>query len=375
MYFPDPRTPKTKRKVEDPIVEWFYEPYTLDSLNGDVSIALHPNDTVQLRDNSLLTIDHFEHEIQGDIDELNINVFVVGMKYLRFRDCEDLGGFLRYDSREVYGLGFDKRIIYRPDRPRHPVHQIRRRVNLIKTNLSHRDFQSPSRETFVCRYLRQDQEIVLLSAEQTDNNRVQVDDRRRRNMFVSRRSKAPQPNGTKRYTFGDGFCGVGGTSAGARKAGLDINWAFDGNLNTCEAYEQNFHNTDVFAGSVDQFLALRGNIHVDVLHLSPPCQPFSIAHTIAGVNDESNSATLFCIGELLSRVRPRICTIEEVPQLIRGEEHKYLSAGLSTDRRLYFQAMLRQILEAEYSVKWKVLRAQEYGVPQCRDRVIFLLSW
>jgi hypothetical protein len=61
---------------------------------------------------------------------LVINVFVVGRRYLRFRDREDLGGFLRNDSREVYQVGNGKRTVIGPDRPRYSVHQIHRKVNL-----------------------------------------------------------------------------------------------------------------------------------------------------------------------------------------------------------------------------------------------------
>jgi site-specific DNA-cytosine methylase len=48
---------------------------------------------------------------------------------------------------------------------------------------------------------------------------------------------------------------------------------------------------------------------------------------------------------------------------------------LQSNIRLFFQSLLRQILDAEYSVKWNVLRAEEYGVPQYRERVVFILSW
>ena len=49
-----------------------------------------------------------------------INIFVVGRRYLRFRDCEELGGFLRGDPREVYQLGCDKRTVIGPIEPGTP---------------------------------------------------------------------------------------------------------------------------------------------------------------------------------------------------------------------------------------------------------------
>ena len=382
MYFHRPQPPSKKRKLDEENVDRFYESYTLETLNGEPPIILHPKETVELKDNSLLTIHHFEQHVQIENDDMAITVFVVGRRYLRFRDCQNLGGFLRNDPqetlrtpREVYQLGSNKKAVFGPDRPKFPVYDILRKVNLIKTNLSHRNFQSPAANTFICRYIWDKNAVIRLSSKEADEGRTSADDAKRRNMFLYRRANPPPPDPTKRYTFGDGFCGVGGTSAGARKAGLEVRWAFDGDYKTCVTYAENFHQSNVFAGTVNQYLSLAEHSHVDVLHISPPCQTFSAAHTIDGENDDDNSASLFCVTELLLKVRPRICTIEEVPGFIRRGQNEYSPLRIQANGRNYFGSLLRQILEAEYSVKWKILRAEEYGVPQCRERVIFMLAW
>jgi hypothetical protein len=335
MYFHRPRPPSKKppskkRKLDEENVERFYESYTLESLNGEPPIILHPKETVELKDNSLLTIHHFEQQVQIENDDMAITVFVVGRRYLRFRDCQNLGGFLRNypqetlrTPREVYQLGSNKKAVFGPDRPRFPVYDIRCKVNLIKTNLSHRNFQSPAANTFVCRYVWDKNAILRLSSTEADEGRTSADDTKRRNMFLYRRANPPPPDPTKRYTFGDGFCGVGGMSAGARNAGLEVRWAFDGDYNACVTYAENFHQSNVFAGTVNQYLSLAENSHVDVLHISPPCQTFSTAHTIDGENDDDNSASLFCVTELLLKVRPRICTIEEVPGFVQRGQNEY----------------------------------------------------
>ena len=41
------------------------------------------------------------------------------------------------------------------------------------------------------------------------------------------------------YTFADGFCGAGGTSVGARDAGLHIKWAFDHDGDAIDTYALN----------------------------------------------------------------------------------------------------------------------------------------
>ena len=37
--------------------------------------------------------------------------------------------------------------------------------------------------------------------------------------------------------------------------------------------------------------------------------------------------------------------------------------------------MLRDFLEADYSLHYRVVKAEEYGVPQTRQRLILIASW
>ena len=126
----------------------------------------------------------------------------------------------------------------------------------------------------------------------------------------------------RRYTFGDAFCGVGGCSAGARMAGLRPVWAFDADESVCNIYSENFRHSDVWTANATDFIALEKIKRTDVLHLSPPCQTFSPAHTIAGKNDDSNSAAFFVIDKLLEKCHPRVVTLENVPGL--ENIHKYI---------------------------------------------------
>jgi site-specific DNA-cytosine methylase len=43
--------------------------------------------------------------------------------------------------------------------------------------------------------------------------------------------------------------------------------------------------------------------------------------------------------------------------------------------RNFFYAMLRDFLDAGYSFHYKILRAEQYGVPQSRERMILIASW
>ena len=47
-------------------------------------------------------------------------------------------------------------------------------------------------------------------------------------------------NQRRYYTFGDAFCGAGGTSRGTKKAMLKVLWGFDHNPAMIEFFAKNF---------------------------------------------------------------------------------------------------------------------------------------
>jgi hypothetical protein len=311
-----PYTLRSRKKPTKPRAPIFTDPFVLENYTG--SITLNPNETVQLLDRSLLTIEHFEYQMKEKIPTdpsfhiLDLAVYAVGRRYFRFRDCDDLAGFLVSDSMEVYKSDYRERI---------PVTEIVRKVTLVKTNLLYPALQS--RHHFTCRYIRRGNSTMSLSPERADpGNRTMVSDTIKRNIFLYGENTSPPPE--SRYRFGDAFCGVGGTSAGARKAGMKISWAFDADYRTAQVYRRNFPRTDVLVSPADQFIILNDLRHVDVMHISPPCQTWSMAHTVAGKNDDANSASLFIVKDLLLRCRPRVVTMEQVCGLARKQDNKYI---------------------------------------------------
>ena len=169
----------------------------------------------------------------------------------------------------------------------------------------------------------------------------------------------------QRYAFGDAFCGAGGTSRGAVQAGLSIKWAFDFDDQAIASYELNFggEGTDCRHEAVHEFLL---NMHskppiIDILHISPPCQPFSHCHTVEGCRDEVNQAALFSVWHLLETLKPRAVTIEETDALM--SRHKE-----------WFSALISIFVNLGYSVRWAALRCQKYGVPQARKRLFIIAS-
>ncbi|KAK6353615.1 hypothetical protein TWF696_005578 [Orbilia brochopaga] len=179
-----------------------------------------------------------------------------------------------------------------------------------------------------------------------------------------------QPQVPKKYTFGDFFCGAGGASCGARLAGLKVMYGIDSWRPAVDSYAANFGksraiDTDIceFAAEISDAKIPASQLHCDVIHLSCPCQFFSPAHTREGKDDEKNETASLAIDKILKLVRPRVVTLEQ-------------TFGLSTARRFrcHFTTVVNQLVSNNYSVRWAVKDATEYGAVSARRRLIMIAA-
>ena len=167
------------------------------------------------------------------------------------------------------------------------------------------------------------------------------------------------------YTLGDGYCGAGGASRGAKAAGLRVIWGFDFDRAAIESYQLNFSATHCWAIAAHQFIvSVTDDLKVDILHISPPCQTFSPAHTRPGKDDGMNEATFLATSELIKRSKPRIVTLEETFGLTRTE-----------DNLIWFKAMIQMFTSLGFSARWKVFDLRDFGLPQPRKRLFLYASW
>ena len=98
---------------------------------------------------------------------------------------------------------------------------------------------------------------------------------------------------------------------------------------------------------------------VDVVVGGSPCQAFSIAGNRRGLMDERGLLMLeYC--RAVGEVRPRWVVWENVPGV------------LSQDSGLAFGTLLGELEERGYSLAWRVLDAQYFGVAQRRRRVFLV---
>lgn len=101
----------------------------------------------------------------------------------------------------------------------------------------------------------------------------------------------------------------------------------------------------------------RGSI--DVLVGGTPCQSFSVAGLRRGLEDDRGNLALTYM-RMVDRLRPRWCVWENVPGV------------LSSNGGRDFGSIVGALAELGYSCAWRVLDAQNFGVPQRRRRVFLV---
>lgn len=162
------------------------------------------------------------------------------------------------------------------------------------------------------------------------------------------------------------FAGAGGAAEGLRRCGLEgahVEWDADACATLRAAGFADVREGDVRAllasGALDD---CRG---VDVLWASPPCQPFSSAGKRGGATDERDGWPWTL--DAVDRLRPRWLLAENVA----GMTHHTDGCGARC-ARCYLDRLVVALRERFAVVRWAVLDAADYGVPQRRRRVILV---
>ncbi|KAK3354607.1 RIP defective [Neurospora tetraspora] len=177
-------------------------------------------------------------------------------------------------------------------------------------------------------------------------------------------STAPGPINVpfnQKYTAGDTFAGAGGASRGITDSGVHLEFCVDNWEHAIASLKANFNGTTIYDTDMHDFIVDKDIKHrVDILHLSPPCQVWSPAHTRPGQNDEKNLAILFSCTHLIEKIRPRLFTVEQTFGILHPRFENF------------FQSLVRGFTDHGYSVRWKVVNFSHYGLPQPRRRLIMI---
>ncbi|PKP63917.1 MAG: DNA (cytosine-5-)-methyltransferase [Alphaproteobacteria bacterium HGW-Alphaproteobacteria-7] len=173
---------------------------------------------------------------------------------------------------------------------------------------------------------------------------------------------------TGRQTVVDLFCGAGGLSQGFNQAGFDVRLGSDIEPKFGETFVRSHRGAHFLPVPIQQLSVsdvltktqLRPG-ELDVLVGGPPCQGYSVYNHGRGEHDPR--AGLFReYLRLLSGLRPKHVVMENVTGL--------LSIGGGS----LLASIRREFAELGYEPVVGVLKAEEFGVPQERRRVIFMAS-
>ena len=163
----------------------------------------------------------------------------------------------------------------------------------------------------------------------------------------------------------DLFCGAGGLSDGLRQAGFDAVAGVDFDKHAIATYKANHPNAtpfnrDIADVSADDLRATLGGRELDLIAGGPSCQGFS---TIGKrVEDDPRNVLFRHFARLVREMQPKFFLMENVK-------------GLLAYRKGYFQQLISESFgEAGYRVYPRVVCAADYGVPQLRNRVVFIGS-
>lgn len=157
----------------------------------------------------------------------------------------------------------------------------------------------------------------------------------------------------------DIFCGAGGSSAGARLAGVDVVAAIDMDPIATRTYEENFPEATVITNRlelIDPNFLKKSIGAIDVLLASPECTNHTCAKGAAPRSEESR-ATAMQVIRFATAFKPRWLVLENVVHMRPWSRYGELKTELAA---------------LGYNLSEQVLDASDFGVPQSRRRLFLV---
>jgi DNA (cytosine-5)-methyltransferase 1 len=163
-----------------------------------------------------------------------------------------------------------------------------------------------------------------------------------------------------KYTFLEVCSGSGGLSLGFIDTGFEALLLNDNDKYCIETLKVNHPNIPLFKGNMLDINLDKYINNVDVLMGGVPCQSFSQSGKRKGILDERGQLILHFI-KIVDIVNPNIFLIENVKGLATHNKGKTLQYIIEEFNKLN-----------KYNITYKVLNANNYSVPQNRERLIII---
>lgn len=154
------------------------------------------------------------------------------------------------------------------------------------------------------------------------------------------------------------FAGCGGLDLGFEQAGFRVVWANELDSSIHATYEKNHVNTLLCKDDINT-IDPKDIPNCDGFIGGPPCQSWSVAGAQKGLEDSRGQLFLKYISLIRAKM-PKFFLIENVKGLLDG---KFKDV---------FEYFLRELESIGYNVKYQLLDAVDYDVPQNRERVFLI---
>lgn len=142
-----------------------------------------------------------------------------------------------------------------------------------------------------------------------------------------------------------------------QETGFKIIWANEINRAACKTYRQNI-GTHIVEGDICEHIDSMPN-NADVIIGGFPCQDISINGKMRGINGKRSSLYTYIV-EAVRRVHPKVFVAENVGGLLLKKNSESL------------EKIMEDFGSLGYNVNYSLYHAENYGVPQTRDRVFIV---
>ena len=167
----------------------------------------------------------------------------------------------------------------------------------------------------------------------------------------------------KKYNAIDLFSGCGGISKGLENTGrINIVGAIDFDQAACNTYKKNFPKANVICGDINEItVESTGFKNIDIIVGGPPCQGFSRLNFRDKDRDNDPRNKLFYqYLRFVEELQPKAILIENVKNILVAKD------GFAP------KAITSILNELGYNVSCSIVCAADFGVPQMRERAIFI---
>lgn len=165
------------------------------------------------------------------------------------------------------------------------------------------------------------------------------------------------------------FSGAGGLDLGFEKAGFKTLVANEYDKNICPTFKKNFPHVGLIEGDIRKVTPERikkeisdkhgRDLQIDGIIGGPPCQSWSEAGSLKGIEDDRGQLFYDYI-RLLQEFKPKFFVAENVSGMLAARH----SSAVSN--------FIEQFKKAGYTVYLKLLNAKDYEVAEDRERVFFI---